>query len=765
LIVALDWRNIAAAALAAAPLVTESASPIPKRHALVVGIDNYPTQPLRVCTHDAREMAAAIALPEYGFAASMLLNEECTRKNLRQRLESLFRTPAESYLFYFSGHGWATDVGVYLVTVDSDVGEEGVDLEYLRRLILKLAPESSTVVVILDCCHAGTAAPRGLSATGVNIRSHDVGQSIPALPLGRVVLAACRGDQLAYEDSKLGHGVFTSEILQGLMGDAADSEGMVTVTGLYDYASRAFAESGLQTPVFRGDIAGRLVLGSGFIPRSAPVLNEERAIEIEREAERHLQDYQVKTSANYGNLNHWKAEGHKTACQMMEPVLNWFEKQAQIPGLQRRSRFASSNNAALQRLATLCVVEAGTVTPYGTIRERLGSGTFGTVWKLQDAPTDSPLAYKGYHAQDLPIPEKIRRFNRGYSAMSQMDHPQIVKVHRLTKCPLGFYMDFIDGPNLRNFSGTLDDPQSNVRILLTIADTLRHAHARGVVHRDVKPENIVMRYSEETGEWLPFLTDFDLAWFSTASQVFTKDGMGSIYYASPEQYATPSAASAHAATTDIYSFGQLLFFVATGSDPVPLGVADNMRALKNRLGSGWFADAAETFLGLYENCTQPKPEKRPQDFGEICDRLFRISQSLTAVSGSKGLPAAEFLREVVFSVVGLASQSRTQGVFLTASRKLRVSLEVRRDEGRYADLRIDVTAQDDPVVKTYDQVRKILFGRVESAVANYPNSRIKHGSGGRFQVFVEFDRVPMDLDGVATARARITRVIDLVEGR
>ena len=745
-----------------------SAPATPRRHALVVGIDNYPTQPLQVCTHDAREIAAAIAMPEYGFAATTLLNEACTRKNLRQRLESLFRTPAESYLFYFSGHGWATDVGVYLVTVDSEAGDEGVDLDYLIKLIIRLAHESATVLVILDCCHAGAASPRGLSATGVDIRSHDIGESIPALPQGRVVLAACRGDQLAYEDSKLGHGVFTLEILQGLLGDAADSEGMVTVTGLYDYASRAFAQSGLQTPVFRGDIAGRLVLGTGFIPRSAPILNEERAVAIEREAEKHLQEYQSKTASDFGDLNRWKAEGHRTACQMLEPVLNWFEKQSQIPGLQRRPKFVASYNSAVQRLAALCVVETGTVTPSGTIRERLGSGTFGTVWRLQGEPTALPLAYKGYHAQDLPIAEKIRRFNRGYSAMSQMDHPQIVKVHRLTKCPLGFYMDFIDGPNLRSFSGTLDDPQANVRVLLMIADTLRHAHARGVVHRDVKPENIVMKYDEPTGDWLPFLTDFDLAWFSTASQVFTKEGMGSIYYASPEQYATPSAASAHAATTDVYSFGQLLFFVATGSDPVPLGVADNMRALKSRLGSGWFADAAETFLGLYEHCTQPKPERRPQDFGEICDRLFRISQSLTAVSASKSLTADEFLREVVFSIAGLTSKSPARGAFLSASRKLRVLLETRRDEGRYADLRIEVDAEDEPLIegaRTYDQVRKILFGRVETVVANYSNARTKHGSSGRFQVFVEFDHVPLNLDGVATSRARITRIIDVIEGR
>src|SRR3990172_845655 len=107
---------------------------------------------------------------------------------------------------------------------------------------------------------------------------------------------------------------------------------------------------------------------------------------------------------------------------------------------------------------------------------------------------NSPLAYKVYHARDLAIAEKVRRFERGYNAMKQLDHPYIVKVRGFTECPLGFYMDFIDGPNLRNFSGTIEEPRSLVNILLAVAETLRHAHRRGVIHRDVKPENIIMNF-------------------------------------------------------------------------------------------------------------------------------------------------------------------------------------------------------------------------------------------------------------------------------
>ena len=140
-----------------------------------------------------------------------------------------------------------------------------------------------------------------------------------------------------------------------------------------------------------------------------------------------------------------------------------------------------------------------------------------TVWKVEPQDGGSLKAFKVYHPQDIYDEEKIRRFRRGYDAMKQMDHPHIVKVHNFVECPLGFYMDFVDGPNLRSFTGTVDDPRALVLILLAIGETLKHAHQRSVVHRDVKPENILMAYN--AGQWRPFLTDFDLAWYSTATQV------------------------------------------------------------------------------------------------------------------------------------------------------------------------------------------------------------------------------------------------------
>ena len=69
----------------------------------MVGINSYPRQPLNVCVQDAKEMGAALSMPEYAFDVSMLLNEQVTRRCLKEKPEAFFRSQAETYLFYFSG--------------------------------------------------------------------------------------------------------------------------------------------------------------------------------------------------------------------------------------------------------------------------------------------------------------------------------------------------------------------------------------------------------------------------------------------------------------------------------------------------------------------------------------------------------------------------------------------------------------------------------------------------------------------------------------
>jgi serine/threonine protein kinase len=325
-------------------------------------------------------------------------------------------------------------------------------------------------------------------------------------------------------------------------------------------------------------------------------------------------------------------------------------------------------------------------------------------------------------------------------------------------------MDFIDGPNLRNFTGTLEEPIQQIPLLLTVAETLKHAHARNVVHRDVKPENIIL--SQDTkGNWRPHLTDFDLAWYSTASRL-TKDAFGTVQYSAPEQMATPMAASAHAPITDSYSFGQLCFYAVTGSDPVPLEYANNYRALEVRLRGGWVVSAAHEFMNLYADCTEHKYAKRPT-FEAICDRLFRILQLLRDISPTQTLSDDRFIQELIFSMVGLSAENQQgRNTFISLSGKTRVETVIKRIQHKSVDVTFDFYSQYPLTLDgatTHDQARKALFSRVGNVISNFSETRLRHGSVSPFQVFIDYNSVPLSLEGVGNARALISRVIEVVE--
>ena len=207
---------------------------------------------------------------------------------------------------------------------------------------------------------------------------------------------------------------------------------------------------------------------------------------------------------------------------------------------------------------------------------------------------------------------------------------------------------------------------------MVIAETLQHAHGRNVIHRDVKPENVLVAFNNEQSRWEPYLTDFDLAWYSTATQV-TRDAFGAIFYAAPEQLAKPRSAQAHAKTTDIFAFGQVAYFLATGSDPVPLGAADNVRALSERLGSWGNLEVAEQFRALYESCTQLDPKERPQDFRTVSEALFRVHRGLTDRTPEQSIDAGRFVPELAFALAGLTQQQGDS--HLVTSRSGRTNIE------------------------------------------------------------------------------------------
>jgi serine/threonine protein kinase len=740
-----------------------------KRIALVIGVNSYPWQPLEVCVNDAHEMMAVLSMPEYGFEVYPLLDFDAKRKQLLQKLDDFFRTEAETYLLYFTGHGLSTDLGAFICPVDIDVEREAIDLDLITKYIQKVVPPQASVILILDCCHAGAAKLGQSVALSRPLLAKNLGDALPSLSKGRVLFAACCDDEAAFTSPEVGHSLFTSFILRGLLSEAADPDGRVTVSGLYDFVSDACSTSGLQTPVFKGEIAGAFVLANSLPPGARRDLPEEKVLAIEREAENHLATYQNQLSEFSRDLENWKTKGHRSACQMLDPFLAWLdEKKSTCPTLLSRQSFMRTCKAATQRLAMLSALEEGMVVGKGVLHEKLGSGLFGTVWRTESGDGVPPVAYKVYHPQDLHIADKMRRFERGYRAMRQLDHPFIVKVHDYTNCPRGFYMDYIHGANLREFMAAHVTTEDRLALLALIADTLRHSHSRKVCHRDVKPENILVTYDIGTEKWQPYLTDFDLAWFPTGSQLFTKTAMGSLYYAAPEQITKPTSAAAHDYKVDLFSFGQLAYFVATEADPGPLGVGDHAKVLEKKLHEGWNAGSAGLFFELFSSCTQNEPSKRPADFSEVCEILYKISQSYRQISSAKQLPVDSFLRELVFAMVGLdRGMGDTPNGFRSTAQKTEVRLHVRRETTETIDLQYEFHSQVEPKldgISSYEDLRRTLAGRIENAIREFPLARKRQGNEQPFQIFVDHERVPANREGLISCHRLLSRVLQIIEG-
>ncbi|MFQ5613793.1 MAG: protein kinase [Anaerolineae bacterium] len=196
------------------------------------------------------------------------------------------------------------------------------------------------------------------------------------------------------------------------------------------------------------------------------------------------------------------------------------------------------------------------------IVEQIGQGGMATVFKAYQAALDRYVAVKvlpPYYAHEAGFSE---RFTREAKAIAQLDHPHILPVYDFGQ-EEGFsylVMKYVPAGTLKSKLGAPLPLEEMVTIIEDIAGALDHAHQRGVIHRDVKPGNVLV---DQTG-WL-YLTDFGLAKIAEGSIQLTGSGvgLGTPAYTSPEQGQGQKVDH----TTDIYSLGVVLYQFTTGRLP------------------------------------------------------------------------------------------------------------------------------------------------------------------------------------------------------
>ncbi len=209
-----------------------------------------------------------------------------------------------------------------------------------------------------------------------------------------------------------------------------------------------------------------------------------------------------------------------------------------------------------------------TVGRYALLSE-LGRGGMGVVYRAFDTGLRRAVAIKMILDPARAGEKQVARFAREAAAAAKLRHPGIVAVHEVGEHrgrPF-IVMDLVEGESLEDqLRRELASPKRTAEIVMAVARALHHAHSLGVVHRDVKPHNVMMAPSE--GDAVPLLMDFGLARDITAADeqlTVTGQMLGTPVYMSPEQAGGRTALQGPC--SDIYSLGAVLYRMLVGRPP------------------------------------------------------------------------------------------------------------------------------------------------------------------------------------------------------
>lgn len=206
------------------------------------------------------------------------------------------------------------------------------------------------------------------------------------------------------------------------------------------------------------------------------------------------------------------------------------------------------------------------------LKERLGSGGMGIVYRARQRSTNREVALKVIRFEETASPATIARFRQEAEAASRLDHPNIVAVYAIGEHEGNPYLvlQFIEGVSLARAlretasQATWEDMVRRrfpfTRVLALVARAVHYAHQHGLLHRDIKPSNILL-----DARGIPHLSDFGLAKFldQRVSLTRTAELIGTPAYMAPEQ----AAGSPVTAASDVYSLGAMLYEILTGRPP------------------------------------------------------------------------------------------------------------------------------------------------------------------------------------------------------
>jgi eukaryotic-like serine/threonine-protein kinase len=264
--------------------------------------------------------------------------------------------------------------------------------------------------------------------------------------------------------------------------------------------------------------------------------------------------------------------------------------------------------------------------------DRVGSGGMGTVYRAFDERLQRHVAVKEIAGTDA------RRVVREAQAAARLNHPGIVTLYELGSegDRALLVSELVEGATLAELArcGDLSDRET-AEFGADVCEALAHAHERGVVHRDVKPHNVIVRADDGVGRQAK-LMDFGIASLTGASALTaTGEVVGTLAYMAPEQAEGEVAGE----PADVYSLALTLYELWAGTNPVARATpAHTAREIGGTVPPlrAYRPELPESLTACVDGCLRPEPEARPP----LTELHHRLEAALPSLDGERPVPAA-----------------------------------------------------------------------------------------------------------------------------
>lgn len=262
------------------------------------------------------------------------------------------------------------------------------------------------------------------------------------------------------------------------------------------------------------------------------------------------------------------------------------------------------------------------------LEEKIGTGGMANVYKATDLRSNKTVAVKILRQEFSHDADLVRRFKNESKAISILNHPNIVKVYDVSVSEKMQYivMEYIEGITLKEYlnqRGGKITWRETLHFITQVLGALQHAHENGVVHRDVKPQNIMLLANGNVK-----MMDFGIARISRAeNQLMTGKAMGSVHYISPEQ----AKGDLTDAKSDIYSVGVMMYEMLSGKLPFEsdsvVGVAIKQISDKPVPLSEVAPEAPKPLVEITEHAMAKRPEERYASADAMLADIDRFKQN------------------------------------------------------------------------------------------------------------------------------------------